>query len=66
MHASKVHPDLNLFAAIGPDAGALAIGSGGGDEPLPTSSKTSSMACRKSAVDKMINFMRHFVSIVYP
>ncbi len=61
----KVHLELNMFAAIGPDAGALAVGSGGGDEPIPTSSKTSAMACRRSAADKMINFMRHFVSISY-
>ncbi len=41
----------------------LAEGAGGGDEPVPSSSKASaSMACRKSAADKMLDFMRAFVS----
>ncbi len=52
------------FAAIGPEAGAIAEGSGGGDEPFATSSKnTTSMACRRSGADKMIDFMCVFVSI---
>ncbi len=38
---------MHNFAAIGPEAGAIAEGSGGGDEPIATSSKsTAPMACR--------------------
>ncbi len=53
-----------FFTAIGPVASALAEGNGGGDEPQPSSSKgSSSLACRRSGADKMIDFMCVFVSV---
>ncbi len=54
-----------FVAAIGPTASALAEGTGGGDELEPSASKaSSSLACRRSGADKMIDFMRTLVSIV--
>ena len=60
-----LHSGLKCYfiAAIGPVAAAIAEGAGGGDEPVPSSSKSASgMACKRSAADKMLDFMRTFVS----
>ncbi len=53
-----------FFAAIGPAAVAIAEGAGGGDEPSTLKGPTT-MACKRSGADKMIDFMKMFVSSVH-
>ncbi len=59
------HFEFLFVAAIGSAAAELAEG-GGGDECMPSTSKgtpSKSMTCRKTGADKMLNFMKTFVSI---
>ncbi len=51
-------------AAIGPAATTITEG-GGGDECVPSTSKgtpSKSLVCKRSGADKMLDFMKTFVS----
>ncbi len=54
-----------VFTAIGPEAGTIAEG-GGGDEAVPSTSKSTpvkAMSCKRTGADKMLDFMKTFVSV---